>query len=152
MTWDHRWIQLSDLVATWSKDTSTKVGAVIVNDRNIVVSLGWNGFPRGCNDLVQERYERPLKYKWFEHAERNAVYNAAAEGHSVKGCTIYYNTLFSCSDCARAIIQSGITRMVCREPEWDHPRWGEDFKIVKEMFNEVGMKVDFIKNNIDNAN
>ena len=144
--WDNRWLQLSDLVASWSKDKSIGVGAVIVNDRNVVVGLGWNGFPRGIDDEVGIRHTRPLKYKWTEHAERNAIYNAAAEGHPLKGCTIYYNTMFSCSDCARAIIQSGIKKIVCREPDWKNPRWAEDFQLSKEMLDEAKIEVKILYN------
>lgn len=112
-------------------------------DAKKLVSLGWNGFPRGLNDEVPERHDRPLKYKWTEHAERNAIYNAAAKGHPLLRCTIYLNW-YPCADCARAIIQAGITEIVCYEPDWQDERWGADFRVVKEMLDEVGMKVRFL--------
>lgn len=142
--WSRRWMELVKLVSGWSKDRSRKVGAVIVDYRNNVVSLGWNGFPRGVNDDVDERHERPQKYKWTEHAERNAIYNAAANGCPLKHTTIYLQW-YPCSDCARAIIQSGIERVVGVEPDWDDPTYGEDFCIVKEMFEEAGIVVIFME-------
>jgi len=135
-------MDLAKLVALWSKDRSTKVGAVIVDHRNVLLSIGWNGFPRGLNDDIDERHERPIKYKWFEHAERNAIYNAASKGIELLDATIYI-PWYPCADCARAIIQSGIVEVVVVEPDWDDERWGDDFKMVKEMFDEVQLHVRF---------
>lgn len=143
MSWDTRWMDMAKLVASWSKDRSRHAGAVIVDVRNVLVSIGWNGFPRGIDDNVEARHERPLKYAWTEHAERNALYNAAANGHPTKGCTMYLQW-FPCADCARAIIQSGIVELVCVQPDWDDPTWGADFLITKEMLSESGVKVRFI--------
>jgi len=143
--WDKKFFELSQYIASWSKDRSTKVGSVIVNDNHVIVSIGYNGFPIGFNDDVDERHERPIKYKYTEHAERNAIYNAAKIGISTKDCTIYVS-LFPCADCARAIIQSGIKKIVCIEPDWNHDVWGTDFKISKEMFNECGVEILFYKN------
>ena len=66
--WDNKFVELSNLVASWSKDTNTKVGAVIVDEDNIVLSMGYNGFPRGCDDSIESRYEKPIKYLYTEHA------------------------------------------------------------------------------------
>lgn len=140
--WDTRWMDLAKFIASWSKDRSTKVGAVIVDHRNVLLSIGWNGFPRGLNDDIDERHERPIKYKWFEHAERNAIYNAASKGIELLDATIYI-PWYPCADCARAIIQSGIVEVVVVEPDWDDERWGDDFKMVKEMFDEVQLHVRF---------
>lgn len=92
-----------------SKDRSTKCGAVIVTPDNDIVTRGWNDHPRGLPDY-SERRERPAKYVFTEHAERNAIYNAARLGVSTKGCSIYVNRV-PCPDCARAIIQSGIRQV-----------------------------------------
>lgn len=137
--WDKRWLGLTDMVASWSKDESTKVGCVIVNDRNVVLSLGWNGIPRGVKDVVPERDERPEKYFWYEHAERNAIYNAAATGRSLEGGILYCN-LFPCADCARAIIQSGIKKIIVSSnalPE----KWLDSAKRSKAMLEEAGVEV-----------
>ena len=142
--WDKRFMKLAEHVASWSKDRSTKVGAVIVDSSTrTVLSLGYNGMVRGIDDDVEERHERPIKYQWAEHAERNAIYNAR---QILTGATMY-STFYPCSDCARGIIQSGITRLVAYEPDWNHPRWGGDkaFAVAKEMMSEVGLEVVFIE-------
>ncbi len=144
MSWENRWMDLAILVASWSKDRSRKTSAVIVDDRNVLVSLGWNGFPRGLDDDADHRHQRPAKYKWTEHAERNAIYNAAANGFAVRGCTMYM-PWYPCADCARAIIQSGILKLVCVEPDWADEKWAADFSVVKEMLTEAGVTSQFIE-------
>lgn len=143
MSWNTRWMDMAKLVATWSKDRSRTCGAVIVDDRNVLVSLGWNGFPRGIEDDWDSRHDRPAKYKWTEHAERNAIFNAAANGYATRGCTMYISW-YPCADCARAIIQSGISTLVCTEPDWDDKVWAGDFTVVKEMLEEAAVDVRFI--------
>jgi dCMP deaminase len=170
-SWDQFFLRMCDIVSEKSKDTSTKVGCVIVGPDNEVRTVGFNGFPRGVDDScpfvpdykvygngstqdpagiaryerVAPRYERPLKYKWTEHAERNAIYNAARCGIVLKGCTIYFTSVPlpfpCCSDCARAIIQSGIIRVVFRNGEIPD-RWKEDCAIAIEMLSEAGITID----------
>lgn len=144
MDWDDFFLSLVDAAAKKSKDRSTRVGAVIVDDRNAVISLGYNGFPRGVNDNFDDRHSRPDKYKWTEHAERNAIYNAAANGFAVKGCRMYLRW-YPCCDCARAIIQSGIIELIATEPDFNDPQWGEDFVIASTMLSEGGVLVRYIK-------
>jgi len=141
--WNERFIELTKHIATWSKDKSIGACAVITDKDNRIVSVGYNGFPSGCNDEVEERYDRPLKYLYTEHAERNAIYNAARIGVSVKCCTMYL-MWFPCADCARAIIQSGIDTLVCEKPDLDTPKWGEHFVAALEMFSECGVNVIYI--------
>lgn len=142
--WDKRWMQLTELIASWSKDRSTGVGAVIVDERNTVVALGWNGFPRGINDDVDERHERPAKYSWTSHAEENAICNASSKGgRGTVGCRMYVNW-YPCCPCARMIIQSGIVELIGHEPNWNHHKYGEDFRIVREMLDEAEVKVRFM--------
>jgi len=136
-------MSLARFVAEWSKDRSRKFGAVIVDDREVLVSLGWNGFPRGIDDNVEERHHRPVKYQWTEHAERNAIYNAVAKGNSTLGCRMYL-PWFACADCARAIIQSGIDDFIGVEPDWNDPKYGPDFKVTKQLFQEAGVMVHFM--------
>ena len=139
--WDVRFFELAKHIASWSKDRSTKVGAVIVNEKDRVVkSMGYNGFPRGIDDDNDEYHKRPAKYKWAEHAERNAIYNAARNGIAIEGCTMYV-TFFPCTDCARSIIQSGIQRVVAPQPNLKNEKWGEDFKLSLEMFMQSGISV-----------
>jgi dCMP deaminase len=101
-------MKLAHSVASWSKDT-TKVGAYIVDSSRIPMSHGYNGMPRGINDDIKSRLERPTKYFYMEHAERNAIYNA--KGRNLSGTTMYV-THFPCADCTRAIIQNGISHIV----------------------------------------
>ena len=144
---DLRWLALAQHISSWSKDQSTQVGCVVVGSANQVLSLGYNGFPRGVNDTLDDRHERPLKYKWTEHAERNAVYNAARTGTSLNGSTLYV-PFFPCADCARAIIQSGIKQVVSPLPssysEEFTKRWSTDFKISHEMFAEALVTVRYV--------
>lgn len=142
--WDNRWISLCQLIATWSKDRSRKVGAVIIDNRNNLISLGWNGFPRDVDDDVDVRHERPTKYLFTEHAERNAIYNAAAKGVSLVGCKMYLQW-YPCADCARGIIQSGISEMICVEPDWNDNTYKNDFAATKEMLYDAGIIVKFLK-------
>ena len=139
--WDIKFIELSRHIAEWSKDINRKNGAVIVDSDNIVISLGYNGFPRKCDDSVSSRYEQPTKYLFTEHAERNAIYHAARLGISLKECRMYV-TMFPCSDCARGIIQSGITKVISPTPDVDHYKWGEHFKAALIMFEEANIEVE----------
>ena len=143
--WDKRFFDLARLVGSWSKDRSTKVGCVIVGPHNEVRSIGFNGFPRLANDDAEERHLRPAKYKWTEHAERNAIYNAVLAGTSLAGCRMYL-PWFPCMDCARAIVQSGIVELIAIEPQLDDERWGEDFRSAFALFEECGVKVRFVEN------
>lgn len=140
--WDKRFLSLASHISSWSKDTSTKVGAVIISgdpDKRIL-SVGYNGPPRGVDDNNPEYHERPLKYSIFEHSERNAIYNAAANGVSLKNSKLY-TTLFPCADCSRAIIQSGISSLITYTPDLNDVRWGESFKISKRILEEVNIAI-----------
>ena len=138
--WDKRFMDLATSIGEWSEDRSRQVGCVIVGPSNEIRATGYNGFPRGVNGNLDCRHERPAKYKWTEHAERNAIYNAASSGVSIAGCRMYV-PWFPCVDCARAIIQSGISELVVMEPDWNDPKWGEDFNIAKVMFEEARVNV-----------
>lgn len=127
--------------ASRSPDPSRKTGAIIVAGGE-VVARGRNHFPFGiaCTDA---RLERPAKYKWIEHAERDAIYSAARRGVRTAGSDMYL-TWYPCADCARAIIQADIKRLICREPHWDDPLWADDFTIVREMLAEAKVVVRFV--------
>jgi len=142
MNWDQYFMEMAELTARKSKDRSTKVGCVIVGEDDEVRSTGFNGFPRGVNDDVEERHERPAKYKWTEHAERNAIYNAAKVGTPLKGCRIYV-TLMSCSDCARAIIQAGIVEVIYSKENTEKYLnvLCEEFDLAREMLEEAGVTI-----------
>lgn len=136
--WDDRFLSLAEHVAGWSKDPSTKVGAVIANSDRVVHGIGYNGFPRGVGD-DQERYDdRPTKYGMVVHAELNAILNAAG---AVRGSTLYVWPLPPCNECAKAIIQAGIKRVVFRSTEATEGRWREQYAVSALMFREAGVEV-----------
>ena len=136
--WDKRFFGLCNLVASWSEDESRKIGSVIVGPDNEIRSIGFNGLPRKVINKF-ERNERPLKYSFFEHSERNAIYNAGRVGIPLNGCKIYCN-LFPCSDCARAIIQSGIVELNTY-PFEENDRFIESFKNAIDMLNESDINI-----------
>lgn len=139
-----RWMSLADWAASQSEDRSRKTGAVIVDNESRVVAVGWNQFPRRIDTKVESRHERPAKYQWTEHAERNAIYDAAALGISTHD-TYMFLTWYPCADCARAIIQAGISTLICVEPDWSDPKWGADFNTVQDMLQEAQVAVAFDK-------
>lgn len=141
--WDEYFMQLAALVATRSKDRSVQVGCVIAGPDNEIRSTGYNGFPRGIDDTIEARYERPEKYLWTEHAERNAIYNAARMGTALKGCRAYL-PWFPCMDCARALVQAGVVELVSYEPDLQDKRWGEHFRRALLLFGEAGVHVRYI--------
>ena len=128
-------------VALLSKDRNTQVGAIALDDNNNIVSTGYNGFPRGVNDDIEERRQRPEKYRWTSHAEENLVAQAAYMGKSLKGCTILVSSLFACESCARMIIQSGIKKIIA--PQIDEGNWKDSNSVAVTMFKEAGVEVVF---------
>lgn len=112
LSWDECFMQMAHLIAERSKDPSTQAGAVIVDQNNIIIGLGYNGFPRSCSDeeLPWDREGSFLdtKYAYVVHAEENAIYNS---NKNTAGCKLYC-TLFPCNECAKTIIQSGITEVI----------------------------------------
>lgn len=140
---DRMLMALAAIAARESKDTGRQVGCVLADKDGAVIASGHNELPHGCEDTAERRC-RPHKYKWTEHAERNAVFLAARQGSALEGCTAY-TTCYPCADCARAFIQSGIARMVTPAPDFDDPRWGEDFRIVEGMLAEAGVAVSFVE-------
>lgn len=145
--WDVRFLKLAREIATWSKDRSTQVGAVIVGADRTPGPYGYNGFPRAIDDEVEDRHARPTKYKWTEHAERNAIFNAARIGMALKDCEMYV-THTPCADCARAIVQVGIRRVVVDADSFDDGdfagRWSGDNAMIKDMFDEAGVILEAV--------
>jgi len=141
--WDIRYLGLAREVSSWSKDPSSKIGAVAIGNKGQVLSQGYNGFPRGIIDR-QVRYEyKEKKYKLIVHAEMNAIYNATYNGVSLDGSTLYIWGLPCCSECAKGVIQVGIRRVVM--PKKNYPeQWAESFKLSKTMFLEAGVEYEFI--------
>jgi len=145
MNWKEYFRNIAHQVKLKSKDEKTQIGAVIVGEDNEIVSTGYNSFPRGIIDDISERQERPEKYFWFEHAERNAIYNAARIGVSTKGTTMYLTCGIPCADCCRGIINAGITTIVCEvgDAGAKGPKWEESGKRSLQMFNEARVKIQY---------
>lgn len=116
--WDETFMQMSKVIANRSKDPNTQNGACIVNDKNIILGLGYNGFPRGCGDgdlpWAREGSFCEKKYAYVVHAEENAIYNANA---STEGAKLYC-TLFPCNECAKTIIQNGIKEIIFEDDKY----------------------------------
>lgn len=145
MKWNEYYLNIAEQVKLKSKDESTQIGAVIVGQGNELLSTGYNSFPRGLNDEIKKRQERPIKYHYFEHAERNAIYNAARVGTAINNSVIYITSGIPCSDCARAIINSGIKKVFCKSvcTTKNRDKWDESQRISLEMFNECGVVVEY---------
>jgi len=140
--WNHRFYELAKLVSTWSKDPSTKVGAVIVNDDKQVLSLGYNGFPRGVFDGNSRYQEREVKYRFVVHAERNALDNALMD---VRGASMYV-THFPCRECTKGIIQRGIKKIFTPYPD-ETKKYIQDEGFVNSsitMCVESGVKINYL--------
>jgi dCMP deaminase len=148
-SWDEWFMQMVYLVASKSKDKSTKIGTVLTRN-NRIVSVGYNGLPSGVNDNVPSRYERPEKYSWTEHSERNSIFAAAKYGISTDGCTLYSQGIM-CADCGRAVIQAGVKQVVVHRPfeQLFHTlsgQWDESCAISEAMFREAGVEVRWVEN------
>ena len=141
--WDEYYLNICKVVATRSKDPNTQVGCIIAGPAHEIRSTGYNSLPRGIRDDLAERLERPTKYLWMEHAERNAIYNAARCGTTLEGCTIYIE-LMPCMDCARAIVQAGICEVVvsdARMTQYSSDYYDQHFGMSEVLFREAGIKV-----------
>ncbi len=151
LKWYRRFLNKAYEVSTWSKDQSTQVGAVAYNMQamsKLPIGEGYNGFPRKVNDNIQARHERPLKYMYCEHAERNLIYNNARKGIAMENATLFVSH-FPCHDCARGVIQSGIIEVVFDKSSITAEsikdafvaRWGESFMHACIMMNEADIKI-----------
>jgi dCMP deaminase len=131
---------LAKHIAAWSKDPSTQVGAILVDDRNEVVGHGYNGFPRGVEDTEERLNDRPTKYRMIVHAEVNAILSA---GHRARGASLYVWPSFGvpniCHDCAKFAIQAGVAEVVGAEPFDANDRWAESIACARQMLVEAGV-------------
>ena len=133
--WQERFLSLAQAVAQWSKDPTTKVGAVAVATTKAILETGFNGLPRGVQDLP-ERMERPAKYIWTAHAEENLVAHAARK--QLEGSTVYVTHL-CCNACARMLINAGVAEVVVGPGQTSMPV--EQFEAAVTMFEEAGVKL-----------
>ena len=136
LKWDRRFLEMCDHLAQWSKDPSTKVGAVIT-DGIKVISHGFNGLPAKIFDDANILNDRIEKYKYIIHAEMNAI--LTADCPSLKGCTLYVAPFLPCTNCASMVIQSGITRVV--SPVCVDDRWMDNINDSRKLFNQAGVEV-----------
>jgi len=142
-SWDHRFLRLAKEIASWSKDPSTKVGAVAVGPNRNVLAQGYNGFPRGIFDYEDRYNNREVKYRYVVHAEMNVIYNASYNGVSLDGATLYIHGLPPCSECAKGILQVGIKCVII--PSMVIPeQWRESWLHSNSMLNEAGVECKMI--------
>lgn len=139
-TWDERFVRVATEVSTWSKDPGTRVGAVLVLDRRIIAT-GYNGFPHGIEDSEERYNNRDTKLALTVHAEVNAILNAAKSGAQTKGATLYV-TFAPCVNCCTALIQAGISRVVCPTVESAPERWRANFAKGRSVLEEAGVILD----------
>lgn len=141
--WHRRFLELAKHISSYSKDPSTKVGAVIVGPNNLVVGMGYNGFPRGVEDSEERLNDRETKYAFVVHAEANAI---LAAGSSAKGATLYVWPTFVmppiCNECCKLVVQSGIKEVVGYAPDLNDERakrWIKSIQISQTMCREAGV-------------
>lgn len=136
LSWDEYFMGIAILSSMRSKDPSTQVGACIVNEDKKILSMGYNGMPRCCSD-DEYPWDKSdgldSKYLYVCHAELNAILNC--ESANVKGCTVY-TTLFPCNECAKAIVQSGISRVIYLSDKYAE---SDSVKASKRMFDTAGV-------------
>ena len=139
--WDERFLDLAAEVSTWSKDPSRQIGCIAVRDRKILAT-GYNGFPKGIDDRRTRYIDREQKYHYVVHAEMNLIYNATENGVSLHGSTVYVHGLPVCSECAKGLIQVGVSRVVAFSKE-SPERWIESTKLTNELFYEAGVEYEY---------
>ena len=138
-------MRLAEQISTWSKDPSTKVGAIIVNEERRILATGYNGFPRGIEDTEERLNNREEKYPRIIHAELNALMNALYNGVSVKDSTLYVYGLPVCSECTKSVIQAGIKRVVIPSMKGVPEKWADSWNNVSApMYEEAGVEVFII--------
>ena len=135
--WQDRFLELAAFIAQWSKDPSTKTGAVIVRGDKSIVSLGYNGFPKFLDDSPHDYEDREIKYSKIIHAEMNAILYAKEPLYEA---ILFTWPFMSCDRCAVHVIQSGITEVVAPVCPPDlEVRWGPAFQRARDMYREAGV-------------
>jgi dCMP deaminase len=143
--WEKRFIEMARLVSGWSKDPSTKVGAVIVRPDKTIASVGYNGIARGVKDEDRRIQNREQKLLYTVHAEQNAVLSAK---EPLNGYSLYIWNIHPCAQCAASIIQTGIRNVflpVNGKNEKVNQRWVDSFEAAEIMFREAKVKLTYIK-------
>lgn len=140
--WHIRFMDLAKEISLWSKDPSTKIGAIAVRNRR-VIAQGYNGFPANIRDDIDRLKEREVKYKYMIHAEMNMIFNAAKEGVSLQDADVYVWGLPTCSECAKGLIQSGVSTVFISE-ECLSERWAKSWEFSKDLYWESGMNYELL--------
>jgi dCMP deaminase len=145
MNWTEYFLLIAESVKLKSKDQSTQIGAVIVGKDREILSTGYNSFPRGLDDNLLERQERPEKYYFMIHAEANAIVNAARTGVSIKDSIMFLTCGIPCAECAKLIINSGIKEVFCKNTQNDvkGEHWVESKNKTLKMFKECDVKLNY---------
>tara|TARA_R110000868_G_scaffold170370_3_gene405626 strand:- start:3002 stop:3442 length:441 start_codon:yes stop_codon:yes gene_type:complete len=141
--WDKRYMDIAREISKWSKDPSSKIGAVAVDNKGHILCTGYNGFPRGIEDTEERLNNRNLKYSIIVHAEMNAIFNATYHGVCLDGGTMYVSGLPCCSNCALGIISTGIKRVIM-EGDPNNERWKNSWEVTASLFNESNVEWEFI--------
>lgn len=140
--WDRRFMEMAEVISGWSKDPSSKIGAVVVNAERRILATGYNGFPRGIEDSDERLNNRDEKYPRIIHAEMNALMNALYNGVTVKDATLYVHGLPVCPACTKCVIQAGIKRVVMPTAKTDKGNWEEVwYNESLPMYKEAGVLV-----------
>lgn len=140
--WDRRFMEMAEVISGWSKDPSSKIGAVVVNAERRILATGYNGFPRGIEDSDERLNNRDEKYPRIIHAEMNALMNALYNGVTVKDATLYVYGLPVCPACTKCVIQAGIKRVVMPTAKTDKGNWEEVwYNESLPMYKEAGVVV-----------
>ena len=134
--WHKRFLDLAKHISTWSKDPSTQVGAVIVDNSKRIISTGYNGFSMGVHDNIERLENRDIKYEMIVHGEINAIVFARQD---LTNTTLYTYPFMPCSRCASIVIQSGIKTVIA--PFNNNPRWKDSFDITQTLFTEAGVEL-----------
>jgi len=137
--WHMNFLGIAKEVSKWSRDPSTQIGAVAVRDK-VILSTGYNGFPRGIDDSLERYIDRPTKYKYMVHGEMNCIYNAAHIGAKLNEADMYVYGLPTCSECAKGIIQIGIKRVFACYPESITDKWKDSESISLDLYKEAGVE------------
>ena len=150
--WIDKYFDLAHQVSTWSKDPSTRVGAVAVGAKGQILSQGYNGFPRGIEDTEARLSDRGQKYKYVVHAEQNCIYNATLNGVSLADSDMYIWGLPLCSECAKGVIQVGVKRVFMCYPTEIPDKWKESFELTAAMLKEANVEWNCYEKSVSSWN
>lgn len=137
------YMDVAEAIMRKSKDPSTQVGAVALDDECGLICAGYNGFSRGVKDLPERLEDRSLKYPLTVHAEANLIAQAARKGLRLEGATVVVTSLYPCSQCASLMAQAGVKRIITTRP--DNERWNESAKLADIVFNEAAQGIEVVE-------